>query len=41
MLLGLASKHHNIDIPMELLLKSGLMTEYENNFGENKYGIVE
>ena len=30
-----------MDIAMNLLLKSGLMTEYENNCGENKYGIVE
>ena len=41
MLLGLASKHHNMDIAMELLLKSGLMTEYKNDCGENEYGIVE
>ena len=41
MLIGLASKHHNMDIAMELLLKSGLMKEYENNYGENEYGIVE
>ena len=27
MLLGLAPKHHNMDIAMNLLLKSGLMTE--------------
>ena len=40
-LLGLATKHHNMDIAMKLLLKSGLMKEYENNYGENKYGIVE
>ena len=40
MLLGLASKHHNMDIAMELLLKSRLMTEYKNDYGENEYGIV-
>ena len=41
MLLGLAPKHHNMDIAMDLLLKSGLMTEYKNDCGENEYGIVE
>ena len=41
MLLGLAPKHHNMDIAMNLLLTSGLMTEYKNDFGENKYRIVD